>query len=127
MINIKSKFTSEIIGELIGNTLLLSIFLTFAYISFLELSRHIMIRDMGNGETIVEFTLSNPTVVNFIIGFVSIACIYASLRIFFCRIFAADKSVKKYWIILLVGFLICVSAGIIGALHFLSNASMGPN
>jgi hypothetical protein len=102
--------------ELILNSVLLIIFVWFAYKAFYELFTNelgvhfsrVVLRPMGNGTKIVEFALNAPTITSFIILFMSLLSICAAMMIYIIKIFAVDKKTRIYWIFQITGFLICL-------------------
>jgi hypothetical protein len=121
------------IAELIANSLLLLIFVWFACKAFYELfifeeGKHYPRVGLSYntwGNAVVDFTLNIPTVTAIIILLAALISMYASVWIYLIRIFAWEKKTKKYWIMQLTGFLICLTALIIGVLDFFNTAFQG--
>jgi hypothetical protein len=121
------------VAELIADSIMWLIFAWFACKAFYELfileeGKHyprVGLSYNAWGNTVVDFTLNVPTVTAIIILLAALISMYASVRIFLIRVFAWEKKTKKYWIIQLTGFLICLTALIIGVLDFFNTAFQG--
>ena len=120
-------------NQLIYNSALLMILIWFLYEAFYELFvfktgvhyPRVSLNQNDWGNTVVNFTLNIPTVINFIILLSVFVSIYASIKIYIITISASNKRTIKYWRIQLIGFVICFLSMIISWFDFFNNAFQG--
>jgi len=121
--NIKRKLL-----ELIFNTVILLILVRFVYHSYYELFIRVPRVNLGQdtwGNTMVNFTLDTPTKTNFVILISGFLSILTSLVIYTIRIFNLNVKTKKYWIIISIGFIICLISIFVAISDFMGSAFEG--
>lgn len=120
--------------ELILSFSLLIIFAWFAYSAFYELfifeqavhyPRITLDQHPGSYTTSVKFSLDIPTITSFVTFSSALRSIPSAFMIFAIKIFFPGKETKKYWILQSIGFSVCFTSSMIGALNFMSTAFEG--
>ena len=124
---VKKNFKRKRVIDFFKNFVFLIIFLWFAYITFYEL----FVFKYGVHYpriTINKISLSNfntPTITAFIVLLSALISICASIMIFIILLKNLNKKTKKYRIIQIIGFIVCLLSMTISWFDFLRNAFQG--